>query len=271
MVSNISSRWPNILVVDDVQNNCELLQVYLTTFEQVNVITATSGKEALIHYRNTEFALIILDIDMPVMDGFELARQMKLLKSEDKTPLIYLSGNAENSKFASLGYDLGAVDYILKPFDLKFVLQKVKVFLNLYQQKKVLENEVIVKTHSENKLIKENKASQSILEESQDCILTLNSTGKIETINLACVKLLEADDAQQLISIQINKLVQSSDRSLFLSCLNRVLNNESVKVKIKLQTVQNNSCCVELSLSPMVEEGKVKRIVCLVTKTVNSD
>lgn len=268
---NSSSQWPNILVVDDVKDNCELIQIYLTTFEQVNVITAFSGEEALNIYKKMEFALIILDIDMPKMDGFELARQMKILKNDDKTPLIYLSGNPQNTIHVGKGYELGAVDYILKPFDLKFVLQKVRVFLNLFQQKKALEKEVTIKTNSENRLIKENQASHAILEDSQECICTFNVKGRIETINLAGVNLLQADKAEFLIGVQFSKLVYLEDIKIFLRNLNQALNGETVKFKLRVQTVQNNLCGAELSLSPIIEEDNIKRIVCIAIKSENAE
>jgi DNA-binding response OmpR family regulator len=272
MKSNLklNSVVPNILVVDDFLDNCELIQTYLKIYEDVNVIIATSGLAALEIYRKMEFALIILDIDMPKMDGFALAREMKILKRDDRTPLIYISANDKNSKLAAIGYELGAVDYILKPFDLQFLLQKVRVFLNLYQQRKILENEVAIKTTSENKLIKANEESQSILEDSHECICTFNVKGKIETINAAGVRLLQAENIEYIINIQFSQWVFKEDANIFSNCFNRVLNGETVLGKLRLQTFQNNIYWVQLSLSPKMEEGKIKRIVCLAIKIADS-
>lgn len=254
---------PNILVVDDVSDNCELIFNYVTTFEKVNVMTATSGWLALEYYTKYEFALMLIDVDMPRMDGFELVREMKKVKATDLTPIIYITGYDKNSQRATIGYDLGAVDYILKPFDMEFLLTKVRVFLNLYDQRKQLENEVATKSASQMALIESNSMINALIEESYDFVCALDLKGKVESINVASVNILKAVKFENIHGMQFSKWVYSKDTGIFHDALGKATKGIQVEIKVRLQSTENDIIWLQLKLTPKTKNEKVEHIYCI--------
>ncbi len=125
----------NILIVDDQEENLLALESVLSSLN-VNIVKAASGKEALRQLLNLDFVLIILDVRMPDMDGLETA---KIIRQREKTkliPIIFLTAGfeAENDPLTKVAYQLGAVDYINKPFVPEILKAKVNVFIDLYLQ-----------------------------------------------------------------------------------------------------------------------------------------
>ena len=122
----------NILVVDDLP---EKLLVYETILEGLgqNVVTARSGREALRHLLEREFAVILLDVNMPDMDGFETAAMIRSRRQTAHTPIIFITAFNDEMHTAQ-GYSLGAVDYILSPVVPEILCTKVGVFVDLYKK-----------------------------------------------------------------------------------------------------------------------------------------
>lgn len=131
----MEAEKPNILIVDDKKQNLLALTKILDGFN-ANIVTAENGNEALQHIINYEFALILMDVHMPVMDGLEAA---KIMRSEIQTPIIFLTAVSMDKNIILKGYEMGAVDYLLKPLEPKILKGKVEVFLHLYEQKTALE------------------------------------------------------------------------------------------------------------------------------------
>lgn len=123
----------NILIVDDKPENLLALEAVLERIGQ-NVVKAFSGEEALGCLLTQEFSLILLDVQMPGMDGFETA---KIIRERPKTkdiPIIFLTAINRDEIHANRGYSLGAVDYIFKPINPEVLISKVKVFVALAQK-----------------------------------------------------------------------------------------------------------------------------------------
>jgi signal transduction histidine kinase/DNA-binding response OmpR family regulator len=123
----------NILVVDDSPASLMALEAALTELGQI-VVTATSGKEALRKLLDQEFAVIVLDVRMPDMDGFETA---SLIRSRDRTratPIIFLTAQTPSEELSSKGYRLGAVDFLHKPIVPDVLKSKVSVFVELHRK-----------------------------------------------------------------------------------------------------------------------------------------
>ena len=123
----------DILVVDDLP---EKLLVFQTVLEELgqNLHTARSGEEALRAVLEREFAVILLDVNMPGLDGFETARLIRQRKSSAHTPIIFITAYADEMQ-TSQGYSLGAVDYILSPVVPEILRAKVNVFVDLYRMR----------------------------------------------------------------------------------------------------------------------------------------
>lgn len=130
----------NILIVDDRQENLLVLESLLEDMN-CNIIKATSGNEALSLMFDYEFALVLLDVQMPDMDGFEIAEFMKMNSRTRYLPIIFVTAISKEKKCIFKGYEIGAVDYLFKPIEPIMLRSKVKVFLELYNQKKLLEEQ----------------------------------------------------------------------------------------------------------------------------------
>ena len=126
----------NILLVDDKPDKLLALEVVLSELGE-NLVRATSGREALRHLLNQQFAVILLDVNMPGMDGFETASLIRQRQSSRDTPIIFVTAFADEIHVAR-GYQLGAVDYILAPVVPDVLRTKVKVFVDLFRQRQVM-------------------------------------------------------------------------------------------------------------------------------------
>src|SRR5438309_1882350 len=122
-----------ILLVDDEPGNLEALEAVLEAPDRL-LVRAQSGHEALRCLLQDEFALILLDVFMPNMDGFEVAELVRARDSSRETPIIFLTAAAAGEFSMSRGYALGAVDYIIKPVDADILRYKVAVFVDLYRK-----------------------------------------------------------------------------------------------------------------------------------------
>jgi signal transduction histidine kinase len=122
-----------ILIVDDNLDNIFSLKTLLT-LHQFEVDSATSGEEALKKIVQHSYALVVLDVQMPDMDGFEVAEAMSGYSKSKDIPIIFLSAVNIHKKFVTKGYTSGGIDYITKPFDPDILLLKIKTFYRLSQQ-----------------------------------------------------------------------------------------------------------------------------------------
>ena len=122
---------PRILIVDDLP---EKLLVYGTVLEELDaeLVVARSGTEALKSILNEDFAVILLDVNMPDMDGLETASLIRRYRRTERTPIIFITAYADEMQ-TSRGYELGAVDYILTPINPHVLRSKVRVFIDLYR------------------------------------------------------------------------------------------------------------------------------------------
>jgi response regulator RpfG family c-di-GMP phosphodiesterase len=127
----------NILLVDDRDENLVALEAILSSLDQ-NMIRARSGDEALRALLTNDFAVILLDIVMPGMDGFEIARAIKRRRKTREVPIIFLTAVDAGPDYAFRGYAAGAVDYISKPFDPWVLRTKVSIFVELHRKNQQL-------------------------------------------------------------------------------------------------------------------------------------
>ncbi len=131
---------PNILIVDDNTTNLLYLEIVLRNV-QAKLIMATSGDEALQLSQDKELSLALLDVQMPVMNGYELAVKLNENRTDNKVPIIFLTADYPNNAKILEGYKAGAVDYLIKPLNEIILISKIKVFLDLFWQKQtVIEN-----------------------------------------------------------------------------------------------------------------------------------
>lgn len=134
---------PNILLVDDITSNLVYLRLVLKGIE-ANLIEAESGIEALAKTEGVPLSLAILDVQMAGMNGYELAIEINRNRQSNSVPIIFLTAAFPNNEQIILGYEAGAVDYIIKPLNRKILISKVNIFIQLFIQK-----QLIVESHEE--------------------------------------------------------------------------------------------------------------------------
>jgi len=144
---------PNLLIVDDNKENLAFLRFIMRNME-VNLIQALSGPEALEKIQGIELALAIIDVQMPVMDGYELAIKLNKERENTKVPIIFLTANYFDDKAVLSGYNSGAVDYIFKPVSSHILLSKIKIFLDLFKQKQIIVQNFAERMLAEEKLMR---------------------------------------------------------------------------------------------------------------------
>src|SRR5690606_23547487 len=178
-----------ILIVDDRPENIYSLKKLLES-KDFSVDTALSGEEALKKVLRNDYALIILDVQMPLMDGFEVAETLSGFNKTKDIPIIFLSAVSTNNKFISRGYESGGIDYVVKPFDPEILLLKVNSFVKLYQQTKELQEtqnalraEIDIRTKVQSEHKERVKELQNTLEALPLTAFTANEEGEIEFVN----------------------------------------------------------------------------------------
>ena len=147
-----------ILIVDDIRANIIALKKTLE-LHSIDVDTADSGEEALKKILKTDYSLIIMDVQMPGLDGFEVVKILSGNKKTKDIPVIFLSAINIEKKYIFKGYETGAVDYITKPVDSDLLILKVKTFIKIYDQqnelkvtKELLSKEIAIRTEAQDNL-----------------------------------------------------------------------------------------------------------------------
>lgn len=146
----------NILAVDDRRENLLAIEAVLTN-DAIRLYRATSGQEALALMLDVEFALVLLDVQMPDMDGFETAELMRSNEKTKYTPIIFVTAISKEEKHVFRGYESGAVDYLFKPLDPEILRSKVRIFLELHRQKAALKEGVEALKQANQQLIEQQK------------------------------------------------------------------------------------------------------------------
>src|SRR5262245_48996620 len=162
----------NVLVVDDEPRSLLAMQELLSGPDR-NVGAVASGKEALRWILTGDFAIILLDVRMPEMDGFETAVLIRKLRRARDTPIIFLTGAIEDESVLR-GYEVGAVDYIPKPVDPDIVKSKVAVFVDLYGKRVQLRNRVIQQQTAERRLSRAKETLEAEVRERTASLIVAN-------------------------------------------------------------------------------------------------
>src|SRR2546427_6363009 len=171
----------NILLVDDRRENLLALEGILKGIGQ-NLVKATSGAEALKYLLRNEVAVILLDVEMPDMDGFQTAT---LIRDRDKTkhtPIIFLTAISKSDIHVSQGYSLGGVDYIFKPFAPDVLRSKVSAFVQMFQQRREAQRQSAL-------LKAETDFVTAVLDTVAGFVLVLDSDARILRVNRSWEKM----------------------------------------------------------------------------------
>jgi signal transduction histidine kinase len=154
----------NILLVDDRPENLLALESTLAELGE-NLVRAGSGREALRRLLHDDFAVILLDVHMPEMDGFETAELIRAVERTREIPIIFLTAVNKSDFHISRGYSVGAVDYMLKPFDPLILRAKVSAFVDLWRKTRQLRQEVEQRRRAEEEVRRLNETLERRVEE----------------------------------------------------------------------------------------------------------
>ena len=236
----------NILIVDDREENLLTLEAVLEELD-VELIKATSGNEALRALLVHDIALVLLDVQMPVMDGFETAELMRGSVRTRHIPIIFVTAISKEKKHIFRGYDSGAVDYLFKPIEPEILKSKVSVFIDLHKQKVALEQLTHKLEHTISDLIN----SQSELRKTMDLAEIANKTkseflanmsheirtplnGIIGMSELVLLGKLNSDQREKV------EIIKQSGESL-LEILNEILDISKIEAdKMQLESIDFN-------------------------------
>ncbi len=163
----------NILAVDDREENLLTIENILDSTD-INLVKAHSGNEALAMMFDYDFALVLLDVQMPGMDGFETAELMRGSEKTRHIPIIFITAINKEKKHIFRGYDAGAVDYLFKPIEPEILQSKVSVFTDLYRQRNTLEDLTLKLENTISELLKSREMLKTSEEKYRDIFENAN-------------------------------------------------------------------------------------------------
>ncbi|MTH64026.1 GGDEF domain-containing response regulator [Paracoccus shanxieyensis] len=168
---------PKILIVDDISANLTAMRVLLR-HKDAEIITAQSGNQALSLALDHEFALALLDVQMPEMDGFEVAELLRDNPFSAETPIVFMTASNADEFSQLKGYSSGAIDYIGKPINEQILLSKVEILLNLYRSKQQLVR-ALAQVHQQKQLLR------ATFDAVRDGIIATDNLGRVSWMNPA--------------------------------------------------------------------------------------
>ncbi|MGN6436194.1 MAG: ATP-binding protein [Agriterribacter sp.] len=242
-----------ILIVDDKQENIFSLQAILAR-HSFPTDTASSGEEALKKILKRSYALIILDVQMPGMDGFEVAEIIAGYQNAKDTPILFLSAVNTDKRFITKGYAAGGIDYITKPFDPDILMLKVKTFYRLYEQTHALNEmqrnllqEVEFRRNAQNEIQEKVQQLHTILESIPQIAFTAGPDGTIEFVNKQWY-LYSAD-------MQAFPATHPEDIDIGKAFKTAVANKEPLEMEVRVKKVYPNQYKYHLLRVMPVKEG----------------
>ncbi|MGH2837192.1 MAG: SpoIIE family protein phosphatase [Thermoleophilaceae bacterium] len=207
----MSSGGPaKVLLVDDQVENLIALEAVLEPLGQT-LVRAQSGHEALGHLLRDEFALILMDVQMPDLDGFETAAYIKRREKTRHIPIIFLTAISKELHHVFRGYSAGAVDYVLKPFDPLVLRSKVAVFIDLFEKERALRE-------SERRF-------RTAFEHAPIGIALMSLEGRFVDVNRALLAMLDRSHADVLRQAP-GALIHPDDRAVQSDHLSRIESGE---------------------------------------------
>src|SRR5215470_4890379 len=177
MFETTNEAKANILLVDDRRENLLALEGILRGLDQ-NLVQATSGAQALKYLLRNEVAVILLDVEMPDMDGFQTATLIREREKTRHTPIIFLTAISKSDVHVTQGYSLGGVDYIFKPFAPDVLKSKVAAFVEMFKQREEVRRQSAL-------LKSERDFVSAVLDTVTSFVLVLDLEGRILRVNRA--------------------------------------------------------------------------------------
>ncbi|MGV4413469.1 ATP-binding protein [Chryseobacterium sp. T1] len=246
-----------ILIVDDNQSNIYSLKKLLES-KDFPVDTASSGEEALAKALTNNYALIILDVQMPDMDGFEVAETLSGYSKTKDIPIIFLSAVSTDKRFIKRGYASGGIDYVTKPIDPDILMLKVKTFYNIQEQnltmkknQESLEKEVKGRREMHVSMKSQIEYFHQMLEALPQIAFALTNEGKIDFVNARWYQYSSSDQ-------QFPK-THSDDIDIKEEIGKLISKGKTIELEVRIQEIVSQEYRYHLlRMSPIIEDDRLK-------------
>jgi PAS domain S-box-containing protein len=202
-----------VMIVDDNENNLYSLNALISKHMDVEVLQASSGQEALdLALKDPRIDLMILDIQMPGMDGFQTASMLKVRQKTKDIPIIFLTAAYKTDDFQRQGYAVGAADYLLKPIDDNQLINKISTYLRLIEKERemTLRLEELVEARTR-ELQKAKTYLENVINNMGEALLLLAPSGKIKNANPAACRML-GYATEDLIGMSIGDVFEEEEQ-----------------------------------------------------------
>ena len=182
-----------VLIVDDNENNLFSLQALINQHMDVEVLTAISGQRAIeMALENPRIDLIVLDVQMPEMDGFQTASMLKVRKRTRDIPIIFLTAAYKTDEFQKKGYEVGAADYLLKPIDDNQLINKISTYLRLIEKEREMNRRLEELVEERTRELKQAKGYlENVINNMGEALLLLAPDGTVTAANPAACRMLD--------------------------------------------------------------------------------
>jgi PAS domain S-box-containing protein len=259
-----------VLIVDDNPNNLFTLHSLIEKYTDVNVIEADGGEKAInLALTENDVDLIILDVQMPEMDGFQTASMLKVRKKTRDIPVIFLTAAYKTDEFQQKGYDVGAADYLLKPIDDNLLLNKLTAYFRLIEKERalnVLLEEKVAQRTAELEQIR--RYQERLLNTMGEALLVLSPEGQIKSTNPAAQKMLGYKETE-LVGLSIGDVFEEAEdeqAGAFMGTWLDAMIRTGVVRDVEARFIAKNGTLVPIlfSRTAMVDKaGVVTDIICI--------
>jgi len=259
-----------LLIVDDNKHNLFTLRALIERYMDLSILEATSGQQAVdIAVKEPDIDLIILDVQMPEMDGFQTASMLKIRKKTQDIPIIFLTAAFKTEVFQKKGYEVGGVDYLLKPIDDNQLLNKISTYFRLIEKERemnrLLEQKVAERTAE---LAAAKQHLENIITHMGEALLVLNPDGAIESANPAACRMLDYSE-ETLRSMSIGDVFEEEEEeqagAFFGTWLEALIRTGALS-RIEARFIAKDGRRVPILFSRTAvkdSEGNISHIICI--------
>jgi len=246
-----SDAKPYILIVDDLDYNVYFIERIIEPFYP-HILKAFSGKEALEKMRDVELALALIDVQMPEMDGLELAARIQGDPARGIVPIIFITAHAYDEPHLETFYQSGIIDFITKPFQQNILISKIKILLELNRQKQ--------------KIVESERMYRMLLNASPEGIVILDTNGRISEISDITSEIFGLEKKEKAIGKELTALFPSAEQDKMREILKITLaEGLTQNVEIGLSRVGREPLICEISTTLIQErDGKPKAFMAII-------
>ncbi len=259
-----------VLIVDDHAHNLYTLRTLIEKHLDAEVLEAPSGRAAIdLTLERRDIDLIILDVQMPEMDGFQTASLLKLRKRTRDVPIIFLTAAFKSEEFQQRGFAVGAVDYLLKPIDDNLLINKIGTYFRLIEKERLLNRALEQKVAERTAELEQAKQHlENIITHMGEALLVLDSEGVIKAANPTARRMLDYSE-QDLIGLPIGDVFEEEgdeEAGAFMGTWLEALIRTGALAKIEARFITKDGKRLPILFSRTAikdADGKITDIICI--------